>query len=66
MENEQIKVELIKTLLDNPSYAGYDIEQQVGVSRNTVARLRRGESKVENITLTTALALQEYAMKNLK
>lgn len=54
-----INVENIKKLLDS-EISSYQLNKDLGISTNTINSIRRGERKIENLTLETGLKLSEY------
>ena len=52
--------ELIEWLLEG-DISSYEIEKETGISRDAIAKIRRGDIKLGNVTLDRAEALAEYA-----
>lgn len=55
-----IDVEKIEKLLADESKSAYGIEKVSGISRDIVAKLRRGDIKMENLTIKNASKLMNY------
>ncbi|OFP25041.1 XRE family transcriptional regulator [Staphylococcus sp. HMSC057C08] len=61
--------ELLKTvneLIENKEISSYRINKDTGVSYGNINDIRRGERKVENLTLKNAGKLYNYAKIHLK
>jgi predicted transcriptional regulator len=58
---EQID-KLLKLIQDTnyPEITGYKVSKETGVTAVVISRLNTGKSKIENISLSTALALYNY------
>ena len=52
-------LKMIKWLIENES--GYRIAKDTGISQSTISRFQTGESKFENMRLSHAIILTEYA-----
>lgn len=55
-----IDLEKIEKLLADESKSAYGIEKVSGISRDIVSKLRRGDIKMENLTIKNALKLMDY------
>ncbi|WP_420285507.1 hypothetical protein ACN08A_04515 [Enterococcus cecorum] len=55
-----IDLEKIEKLLADESKSAYGIEKVSGISRDIVAKLRRGDIKMENLTIKNASKLMNY------
>lgn len=55
-----INVDKIEKLLADESVSAYGIEKVTGVSRDTISKIRRGQSDLENLSIKNALKLMEY------
>lgn len=55
-----IDVEKIEKLLADENVSAYGIEKVTGVSRDTISKIRRGKSDLENLSIKNALKLMEY------
>lgn len=55
-----IDVEKIKALLADENVSAYGIEKVCGVSRDTIAKIRRGDAQLENLSIRNALKLMKY------
>ncbi len=57
---KNIDLEKIEKLLADESKSAYGIEKVSGISRDIVAKLRRGDIKMENLTIKNATRLMDY------
>lgn len=55
-----INVNKIEKLLADENISAYGIEKVTGVSRDTISKIRRGQSDLENLSIKNALKLMEY------
>ena len=55
-----INVNKIEKLLADESVSAYGIEKVTSVSRDTISKIRRGQSDLENLSIKNALKLMEY------
>lgn len=55
-----IDTEKIEKLLADESISAYEIESKSGVNRTILAKLRRGEADLDNMTLKNLKKLMEY------
>lgn len=55
-----IDVEKIEKLLADENISAYEIESKSGVNRTILAKLRRGEADLDNMTLKNLKKLMEY------
>lgn len=55
-----IDLEKIEKLLADENVSAYGIEKVSGISRDIVSKLRRGDIKMENLTIKNATRLMEY------
>ena len=55
-----IDVEKIEKLLADENISAYVIESKSGVNRTILAKLRRGEADLDNMTLKNLKKLMEY------
>lgn len=55
-----IDLEKIEKLLADESKSAYGIEKVSGISRDIVSKLRRGDIKMENLTIKNATRLMDY------
>ena len=55
-----INVNKIEKLLADENVSAYGIEKVTGVSRDTISKIRRGQSDLENLSIKNALRLMEY------
>lgn len=55
-----INVNKIEKLLADESVSAYGIEKVTSVSRDTIAKIRRGQSDLENLSIKNALKLMSY------
>lgn len=55
-----INVDKIEKLLADESKSAYGIEKVTEVSRDTISKIRRGQSDLENLSIKNALKLMEY------
>lgn len=55
-----IDTEKIEKLLADESISAYEIESKSGVNRTVLAKLRRGEADLDNMTLKNLKKLMEY------
>ncbi|MEQ3445225.1 hypothetical protein [Enterococcus cecorum] len=55
-----INVNKIEKLLADENVSAYGIEKVTGVSRDTISKIRRGQSDLENLSIKNALKLMEY------
>lgn len=55
-----INIEAIKQLLNDNSISAYSIEKESGFSRDTLAKLRRGEKELDNLSLKSLKQLQSF------
>lgn len=64
MEKTIVKqIEKLLELIQDPNHpeiTGYKVSKATGVTAVSISRLNLGKSKVENIPLSTALALYNY------
>lgn len=58
----KIDVEQIKALIES-DITGYRIGQETDVKQQTYDRYRKGQSKLEDMALKTAIELQKYINK---
>jgi hypothetical protein len=58
--NKEQMRELIEWLLEG-DISSYEIEKETGISRDAIAKIRRGDIKLGNVTLDRAEVLAEYA-----
>lgn len=52
-----IDIEKLEMLLADENISGYEIERQTGVARSTVSKLRKDKSKLNRLSLDSALKL---------
>lgn len=55
-----IDVEKIEKLLADESISAYEIESKTGVNRTILAKLRRGEADLDNMTLKNLKKIMKY------
>lgn len=55
-----IDTEKIEKLLADETVSAYEIESKSGVNRTILAKLRRGEADLDNMTLKNLKKLMEY------
>ncbi|MEQ3505786.1 hypothetical protein [Enterococcus cecorum] len=55
-----INVNKIEKLLADENVSAYGIEKVTGVSRDTISKIRRGQSDLENLSIKNALKLMKY------
>lgn len=55
-----INVNKIEKLLADENVSAYGIEKVTGVSRDTISKIRRGQSDLENLSIKNALKLMSY------
>ena len=55
-----IDVKKIEKLLADENISAYEIESKSGVNRTILAKLRRGEADLDNMTLKNLKKLMEY------
>jgi transcriptional regulator with XRE-family HTH domain len=55
-----IDTEKIEKLLADKTVSAYEIESKSGVNRTVLAKLRRGEAELDNMTLKNVKKLMEY------
>lgn len=55
-----IDVEKIEKLLADENISAYEIESKSGVNRTILAKLRRGEAELDNMTLKNLKKLATY------
>lgn len=55
-----INVNKIEKLLADENVSAYGIEKVTGVSRDTISKIRRGQSNLENLSIKNALKLMDY------
>lgn len=55
-----INVDKIEKLLADESVSAYGIEKVTEVSRDTISKIRRGQSDLENLSIKNALKLMKY------
>lgn len=57
------KIEKLLDLIQDPNYpqiTGYKLSKETGVTAVVISKLNTGKSKIDNISLSTALALYNY------
>lgn len=65
-----IDLDLVKQLISKKNedgkytFTAYKIEQEVGFSREIMSKLRKGDKKLENITLGKIIDLNKFAQKH--
>lgn len=57
---KNINVNKIEKLLADENVSAYGIEKVTGVSRDTISKIRRGQSDLENLSIKNALKLMKY------
>lgn len=55
-----IDTDKIETLLNNKAIPAYTLEAKTGVSRSTIAKIRKNIINIDNLTLKSLKALQIY------
>ncbi|NFW24171.1 hypothetical protein G0W81_07640 [Staphylococcus aureus] len=55
----------IKKLIENKEISSYQINKDTGISYGNINAMRRGERRIENLSLKNAKILYEYAKKVL-
>mgnify|MGYP004502073911 FL=1 len=55
-----INTSRIEHVLTNKAIPAYMLEAETGMSRMTIGKIRKGEAKVENITLKNIMAIQKW------
>ena len=55
-----INIEAIKQLLNDNSISAYSIEKETGFSRDRLAKIRRGDIDLDNVSLKSLKQLQSY------
>ncbi|HCX8861117.1 TPA: hypothetical protein O0M82_002680, partial [Staphylococcus aureus] len=54
-----------KKLIENKEISSYQINKYTGISYGNINAMRRGERRIENLSLKNAKILYEYAKKVL-
>ena len=55
-----INIEVIKQLLNDNSISAYSIEKETGFSRDRLAKIRRGDIDLDNVSLKSLKQLQAF------
>ena len=55
----------IKELIENKEISSYQINKDTGISYGNINAMRRGERRIENLSLKNSKILYEYAKKVL-
>lgn len=55
-----INMNLVKAILMDESIPANDLEIKTGVSRSAITRVRRGERKIENLSVGTIIKIQSW------
>lgn len=63
--NEIDKVYTMISLLLASDITAYQIEKGTGLSRSKIGRLKNGENSIDNLSLSSAKLLYEYAKAHL-
>ncbi|WRM94993.1 hypothetical protein UM772_03600 [Staphylococcus aureus] len=53
----------IKKLIENKEISSYQINKDTGISYGNINAMRRGERRIENLSLKNAKILYEYAKR---
>ncbi|HCZ2808807.1 TPA: hypothetical protein O2Y13_000637 [Staphylococcus aureus] len=53
----------IKELIENKEISSYQINKDTGISYGNINAMRRGERRIENLSLKNAKILYEYAKR---
>lgn len=57
----KINTERCKSVVLNNAISAYSLEKtNIGLSRTTISKIRRNESKFENLTLETVMSIQKW------
>lgn len=63
-EVHYINIQLVQSLLTS-NVPAYTIEQETGMSRTTICKIRNNEISLANITVKNLVALDEFAKKHI-
>ena len=55
----------IKELIENKEISSYQINKDTGISYGNINAMRRGERRIENLSLKNAKILYEYSKKGI-